>query len=151
MPLVPNNGGHIPFTCKPHRQLDSRTLGGQTRLELCKIYQYPALDSGFAYLTERLRSQFVSATGAGFALWRWNIASLHTMTSAFITLYVTYAIHSMRHCNHQASLAFLLYSIFTAGGYGSLPTPHVALLVHRHNLFRAHSGKSLPTQPTHPM
>ena len=60
----------------------------------------------------------------------------------------------MLRCSHRASLVFLLSNLFfhfqvwTVMGHSLL---HVQrLLVSRHISFRAHSGKLLPTQPTHP-
>ena len=57
---------HLPVSLIAN--LISRTLGGQTRLELCKFHQYADLDSVFAVPYRGLRSQFMGATGAGFML-----------------------------------------------------------------------------------
>ena len=57
---------HLPVSLIA--KLISRTLGGQTRLGLRKFTNTLTYTVGFLFLTERVPSQFVGATGVGFAL-----------------------------------------------------------------------------------
>ena len=54
---------HLPVSLIS--DLISRALGGHTCLELCKIYRYADLNSGFTVIYKMV---FVGEAGAGFAL-----------------------------------------------------------------------------------
>ncbi len=146
---------HLPVSLIS--DLISRALRGHTRLELCKFYQYADLNSG---CTAPYRKITISVRGCGRCRLRaggaapgWNHRE-HIMAGVFATLYVAYTMHSVRHCSHRASLAFLLskrsYSIFTSGGPWATLL-HTPRLVYRLISIRAHNGMPLRNQPTHPM